>query len=261
MRAHHRHVARVVAHAVVLLEADLVRFVDHDQAQPGIGQEQGGARADDDLRLPAGDRAPGAAALGRLERGMPDDRRRTEAILEPAEEGLGQRDLGQEDEDLPIRVERGGNRFEIGFGLARSGHAVEQEGREGRFVHRVHQPRRDRGLFRVEVHRRVTGPGAGIGAVAIDGDRFHRALIDQPAQHAFGNAGDLRQLADRRLFALQPLHRAFALGRHAFGHSAAQPVFGHRRRAAQRAAAGDHHPRDRRQRGAVIVGGPFDQAA
>ena len=37
--AHHRDIARVITHAVVLLEAYLVRFVDDDQAELGVGQE------------------------------------------------------------------------------------------------------------------------------------------------------------------------------------------------------------------------------
>ena len=40
MPAHHRDVARIVAHALFLLEAGLMRFVDHDQAEPREGQEQ-----------------------------------------------------------------------------------------------------------------------------------------------------------------------------------------------------------------------------
>ena len=43
-----RHVAGVVDDAVFLLEGGLVLLVDHDQAEIGEGQEQGGARADDD---------------------------------------------------------------------------------------------------------------------------------------------------------------------------------------------------------------------
>ena len=51
MRAHHRHVARVVMCPVVLLVGLIVLFIDHDQAETGIGHEQRGARADDDRRF------------------------------------------------------------------------------------------------------------------------------------------------------------------------------------------------------------------
>jgi hypothetical protein len=100
---------------------------------------------------------------------------------------------------------------------------------------------------------------ARVRAVAIDFDRLKHALVGQPAQHAFGNAGDAGQLADRCLLAFQRLDRRLALRRHAFGHSAGQAVLDHRRRTAQRPAARQHHARDRGERGAIVVGGPFDQ--
>jgi hypothetical protein len=40
LAAHHRDVAGVILDAVLLLEARLVRLVDDDQAELGIGQEQ-----------------------------------------------------------------------------------------------------------------------------------------------------------------------------------------------------------------------------
>ena len=47
-RAHHRHVAGVVAHAVLLLVGGVVLLVDDDEPEIGIGQEQRRARADHD---------------------------------------------------------------------------------------------------------------------------------------------------------------------------------------------------------------------
>ena len=128
--AHHRDVAGVILDAVLLLEAGLVRLVDDDQAEVRIGQEQGRAGADHDLRLAAGDRPPGAAALRRAEVRMPGDRLAAEARLEALEERLGQRDLGKQHERLPALPERLGDRLEIDLGLARAGDAVEQEGGE-----------------------------------------------------------------------------------------------------------------------------------
>ena len=49
MAAHHRDVAGVILDAFLLLEARLMRFVDDDQPEVGVGQEQRRARADDDL--------------------------------------------------------------------------------------------------------------------------------------------------------------------------------------------------------------------
>ena len=82
--AHHRDVAGVVVDAVFLLEARLMRLVDDDQAELGVRQEQRRARADDDLRLAAGDRPPGAAALGRAQVGVPGDGGAAEARLRSA---------------------------------------------------------------------------------------------------------------------------------------------------------------------------------
>ena len=126
LAAHHRDVAGVILDAFLLLEARLMRLVDDDQAEVGIGQEQRRARADHDPRLAAGDRAPGAAALRLAQARMPGDRLAAEARGEALEERLGQRDLGEQDERLPALAERLGDRLEIDFGLARSGDAVEQ---------------------------------------------------------------------------------------------------------------------------------------
>src|SRR3546814_19265466 len=73
MPAHHRDVAGVIMDAILLLEAGFVRFVDDDDAEVAIGEEQGGTRPDDDLCLAAGDRVPGAAPFGDAQDGMPGD--------------------------------------------------------------------------------------------------------------------------------------------------------------------------------------------
>ena len=56
--AHHRHVAGVVGHAVVLLIGALVLFIHDDQPQIGEGQEQRRARAGNHLHLPRGHALP-----------------------------------------------------------------------------------------------------------------------------------------------------------------------------------------------------------
>ena len=62
---------------------------------------------------------------------MPGHRIAAEAGGEALQEGLGQRDFGEQDERLAALPERLGDRLEIDFGLARAGDAVEQPGREG----------------------------------------------------------------------------------------------------------------------------------
>ena len=50
-RAHHRHVARVINDAVLLLVGAFVLLVDDDEPKVGEGQKQRRARADDDFSL------------------------------------------------------------------------------------------------------------------------------------------------------------------------------------------------------------------
>ena len=126
LRAHHGGVAGVVLDAVFLLEAGLVRLVDDDQAELGIGQEQRRARADRHRRLAARDAAPGAPPLRRTQVRMPSDGGTAEARLEALEERLGQRDFRKQHERLPSLSEAFGDRFEIYFGLAGAGDPVEQ---------------------------------------------------------------------------------------------------------------------------------------
>ena len=67
------------------------------------------------------------------------------------------------------------------------------------------------------------------------------------------------QLADRGLLSFECGERLLALRSHPFGHAAGQAVLGRGRRPLERAAARQHHLRDRGERGAVVVGGPLDQ--
>ena len=126
MAAHHRHVAGVVVHAVFLLVGGVVLFIDDDQPEIGIGQEQRRARADHDRDFAFGDRRPGARALARRELGMPFRRAGAEARGEAIEELRGERDLRHQDQALPAAADGVGHRLEINLGLARAGDAVEQ---------------------------------------------------------------------------------------------------------------------------------------
>ncbi len=62
--AHYSGIAGVVDHAFFLFEGRIVFFVDHDQAEVGEGQEEGGAGADQDLDLAAQQGVPTVAAPG-----------------------------------------------------------------------------------------------------------------------------------------------------------------------------------------------------
>ncbi len=99
-RAHHRHVAGVIAHAVLLLVGRVVLLIDDDQAEIGVGQEQRRARADHDRHLARRHRRPGARALARRELRMPFRRPHAEALREAIEELRGERDLRHQDQHL-----------------------------------------------------------------------------------------------------------------------------------------------------------------
>ena len=126
---------------------------------------------------------------------MPGDRLAAEAGGEALEEGLGQRDFGEQDQRLPALPQRLGDRLEIDLGLARAGDAVEQEGRELAGVDRGAQLGGRRSLGGLERGRIMIRIGHRKGIVDRDLDRLDRARLDQAADHAVGNAADDRQLA------------------------------------------------------------------
>ncbi len=127
MSAHHRHVPGVVLDAFFLLEARFMGLVDDDQAKVGVGQEQRGARTHDNPRFAAGNCTPCPTALRRAKVAVPGYRFAAEPGCEASKEGLGQRDLGEQDKDLHTLPNRLGDGLEIDFGLARTGDAVEQD--------------------------------------------------------------------------------------------------------------------------------------
>ena len=99
--AHHRHVAGVIAHAVLLLVGGVVLFIDDNEAEIGVGQEQRRARADRDRRLARRHRRPGARAQPLRELRMPFRRPHAEALGEAVEHLRGERDLRHQDQRLP----------------------------------------------------------------------------------------------------------------------------------------------------------------
>ena len=259
--AHHGDVAGVVGDAFFLLEARLVRLVDDDQAEPGIGEEERGAGADDDLRLAGGDRPPGAAALRLPEARMPGHGIAAEAGGEALEEGLGQGDFGEEDERLLCLPDSLGDGLEIDFGLARTGDPVEHEGCE--FAGRDGRAQLGRGLRLGGFERGGIVIRIGIGEGIVDRhlDRLDRSGLDQAADHAVGDAADDRQLADQPLAFADPLQRLGALRGQALGYMAGRAIFGDRPGAVESARRGERHAKHRGKGGEIIIRGPFDQPA
>ena len=234
MAAHNGDIARIVAHPVFLLETRFMRLVDDDQPELCEWQVQGRAGADHHLRRAFANRAIGAPAFGRFERGMPQDGGGAEAFFEPVEEIFGQGDFGQQHQHLPPHAQGLRHRFEIGFRLARSRNAIEQERCEVALAHRSGEHVGDRLLLVAQIDLYEIRACGVVRPVAIHLDRFEDALIDQPAQDSFGHTCNARQFADIGLFAVQCVDGCLALGRHAFRQAAGEAIFGHRRRALQR---------------------------
>ena len=129
MATHHGHIAGVVDHTFILLEAGVVLFIDHDQTKIAIGQHQRRPCTDDQLGLTVQYGTPVAPPLGHRQIGMPDHGTDPEASFEPPEPVGGKGNFRQQHDDLPVRPDGCGDGFEIDLGLARSGYPVEQSDR------------------------------------------------------------------------------------------------------------------------------------
>ena len=194
--AHHRHVARLVAHIVFLLEALLVLLVDDNQAEIAVGQEQRRARPGDRPRLATRHRAPDAPALCRAHRRMPLHRAAAETRGEAVEKLAGQRDFGQQDQHLFAPRQRRRDGLEINFRLARAGHAVEQAHREAASPHRRDELASGLGLLRREVGRgmiRIRDRRARRRHL----DAHKRARLGQPLDHRRADPRDTCQIGLR----------------------------------------------------------------
>ncbi len=247
--------------AVLLLEAGFVRLVDDDDAEIGVRQEQGRARADDDLRIPARDGVPRAAALGRAQAAVPRHRLAAEARGEARQHRLGQRDLGQQDERLFPGLDRGGDGLHIDFGLARPGDAVEQQRLERRGGDGVAQRLCRRRLFVRQVGRGEGGIGFGIGGVGRDADRFERAGLHEAANHGLADIGQRCEFAHRALALADLFERDRPLRGHALGGFARGAIFDDRAARVGKGRARQHHPQHRTGGREIIVARPLDEAA
>jgi hypothetical protein len=159
--AQHRHVARLITDPVLLLVGLVVLLIDDDEPQLRQRQKEGRPRPDDDLGAAVGDRPPRIAPLRRRDVGMPLDRRRAKPPPEPLEPLRPERDLGQEHQRLPPFFERGRDRGEIGLGLARPRHPVEQRDTKPAALDRADQhPRR---LLLIRRQNRPRRPPVGLG--------------------------------------------------------------------------------------------------
>ena len=196
-RAHHRHVARVVAHAVLLLVGGVVLLIDDDQAEIGVGQKQRRARADHDRHLALGDRRPGARALARRR-----SRECHSAGRTPKRSAKRSRNCAVS-AISGIRIstclpapDRLGHRLEIDLGLARAGDAVDQRRPKTPPLRRRRAQRIGGGALRVgELRHGVIGIGRPRHRLRRQHQRLQRAFVDQSVDHAGRHAGLVRGLA------------------------------------------------------------------
>ena len=138
-RPHHRHVAGVIDGAVLLLESLLMLFIRDDQAKLAERQEQRRPRPDNHPRFAVHHGAIGPPAFLLRQVTVPFGGSHPEARCEAFQELHRQCDLRQQDHHLLVLFQRFGNGLEIDFGLARSGDAVQQMGRELLIRHRIAQ--------------------------------------------------------------------------------------------------------------------------
>ena len=261
LRAHHGDVAGVVVDALLLLETGLVRLVDDDQPEVGERQEQGGARADEHLRLAAGRRAPDPAALVRLEVGVPGDGRAAEARGEAVEPRCGQRDFRHQHQHLPPGAKGCRDRLEIDLGLAGSRDAVEQRRGEGPGVDIGDEGVRGVGLRRFERGGVEAGVGLRQRRVGADLQAFERAARDKPAHHGVGDLPPAGEVSDRALPPGDIVERGAALRGQAGGRRAGRAELDERLAARQRRRHRQRHAQHGGGRRDVIVGDPLDQPA
>ena len=193
--SHHRHVAGVIMHAVLLLVGGVVLLIDDDQPEIGVRQEQRRARADHDRDFAFGDGRPGAGALARRELRMPFRRAGAEARGEAVEELRGERDLRHQDQALPAGADRVGHRLEINFGLARAGDAVEQRHGVTALGYGRFERRGGGALLGAKFRLHEIGIGLFGDRLGRQRNRLQRAFIDQAVDHAGADAGLARGLA------------------------------------------------------------------
>ncbi len=260
MAAHHRHVARMIMHAVVLLVGLVVLLIHHDEPEIGIGQKQRRARADHDRGFSGRNRGPVAGARARGQLRMPFDRPHTEALREPIEELAGERDLRHQDQRLLAPPDDFGHRLEIDLGLAGAGDAVEQRDMKAAARSQGTHGIDGRALLAGELGLRIGWIGRRRRRCVRHRLRRQRALVDQAIDHARGHAGFMRGLALAMQQAIgqhgdhppprrcQPLRRrtdeshakAHALGSEPLAHAQA-------------------HPQNHAARRQCIIGDPIDQ--
>ena len=127
LRPKQRHVASMVAKALVLLERRVVLLVDDDQSQIRDRRKQRGTCPNRDLHSPPSKRLPGVVALTRGETTVKNGDVVAEAGAEPSDELRCERDLRNEQHRATPRSAHFVDRPEVHLRLARTGHAMQKK--------------------------------------------------------------------------------------------------------------------------------------
>ena len=200
------HLPGVVARRGVLLVRRVVLLVHHHQADVAKRCEHRTARAHHHVGLARSDSAVLRRALRRRQRRVPHGHALAQARAQTAQELRGERDLGHQHQTrLPARPCRLDG-AQVHLGLARSGHAVQQQGvhavgvdGRGDACHRSRLPLGER-WRRVGLGRRAEPvEPAGIGAL---GRQRDLAVLCHALERGHGGAGNPHQIG-RRQFAAQ----------------------------------------------------------
>ena len=123
----------------------------------------------------------------------------------------GQRDFGEQDQNLFTQTYRLGNRFKIGFSFARPRDAIKDEGIKAARPNRFHHAGCSRLLCFIQCRRSKVSLWFGQGRVDADRDRFKGASLDKPANDRVTHPSLRRQLAHKPLNAFQCIERCRAL--------------------------------------------------
>ena len=193
---------------------------------------------------------------------MPGDRLVAEAGGEALEEGLGERDLGEQHQRLPPAAQRLGDRLEIDFGLARSGDPVEQEGRELGGPHRL-----DEDCAAASACAGSSSGGAWSGSGSGKGsstDTSTASIAPALTSPRITPSDTPAAIASSRTSPCRSPIRSSACARCArqpLRNEAGGAIFGDRPPALERARRGEGHAQHRGERRQIIIGGPLDQPA
>ena len=261
MAAHHRHVAGMIMHAVLLLVGGIVLFIDDDEAKVRKRQEQCRARAGDHAHRAFRHRMPGAGALARGELRVPFGRPRPEPCREAVEELARQRDLRHQDQALAPARHRLGHRLEIHLGLAGAGDAVD-EGDGKAVAHGLAQRRAGRRLGGREIRHRIGGIGRQRDRIGRQRQHLQRALVDQAIDDADRHGGLVGGLGFAAGKAIgEELQHPRPRRRHALRRRPGEPDPDAQAFRAELLAHPQRHPRHHAARAQRIIRDPIDEAA